>query len=83
MDLASLSANRCTELKPKVAQRQTLGTNVGHGVVSVVVDAEFGPSFQSLKQPASLVRAGQPAGFACSVISVGAELPKQVSCTKK
>lgn len=40
------------------------------------------PSLQSLKQPVSLVWA-QPVGAACSVISVGAELPKQLFYTKK
>lgn len=62
LDLASISANWCTELKFKVAQGQTLGTNVGHGVVSAAVGAELGSSLQYLMQSISFVQAGQPVG---------------------
>lgn len=40
------------ELKSEAVQRQMLGTNVGHRVMSVLADAEFRPFLQSLKLPA-------------------------------
>lgn len=83
LDFASLSANWCTELKFKVAQGQTLGTNVGHGVVSAVMGAEFGPSLQYLMQSISLVQVGQPMGSFCFAISLGTVPLQQVFCTNK
>lgn len=70
-------------LKFKVAQGQTLGANVGHGVVSAVVGAEFGPSLQYLMLSISLVQAGQPVGSVCSVISLGTVPSQQVFGTNK
>lgn len=83
-DLASLSANRCTEPKSEAkADVRNKRRPWSHGYCCGPRVWTLAPSLGSLKQPTSLARA-QPAGFACSRhFNPRAELPKRLSYTKK